>query len=101
METPDVKVVRRRTPNGSPAPTTVNLTPATQEPIDQDGIFYEYEFGGPVGVIGMMTFFPLLFYYLYVCLYFYDGSSFSLHHASAASRRPDRWPVQIAFLPTG
>lgn len=42
-------------------------------PIDEDGIHHEYEFGGPVGVTGMMIFFPSLFYYIYACLYFYDG----------------------------
>ncbi|CAD6893802.1 unnamed protein product [Tilletia laevis] len=34
---------------------------------------YEYEFGGPVGVIALMTFFPLIMYYLWICLWFYDG----------------------------
>ncbi|KAK0557407.1 C-24(28) sterol reductase [Tilletia horrida] len=34
---------------------------------------YEYEFGGPRGVIMMMTFFPMLMYYLWICLWFYDG----------------------------
>ncbi|KAM0788194.1 hypothetical protein ACM66B_001353 [Microbotryomycetes sp. NB124-2] len=34
---------------------------------------HEYEFNGPVGVTLMMTLFPALFYYLFVCLYFYDG----------------------------
>ncbi|KAK4058328.1 C-24(28) sterol reductase [Microbotryomycetes sp. JL221] len=34
---------------------------------------HEYEFGGPLGVTLMMTLFPALFYYLFVCLYFYDG----------------------------
>ncbi|CAK9783413.1 delta24(24-1) sterol reductase [Cutaneotrichosporon oleaginosum] len=32
-----------------------------------------YEFGGPVGVSAMMIGFPLLMYYLYVCLWYYDG----------------------------
>lgn len=40
---------------------------------EEDATHHEYEFGGPVGVLGMMTFFPCLFYYLYVCLFFYDG----------------------------
>lgn len=33
------------------------------------------EFGGAVGTFAMMTGFPALFYYLYVCLFFYDGQS--------------------------
>ena len=45
--------------------------------VDPEGVFHEYEFGGPLGVLGMMTFFPCLFYYLYVCLFFYDGESYS------------------------
>ena len=32
-----------------------------------------YEFGGPIGVFAIMTGFPLLMYYLWICLWFYDG----------------------------
>jgi delta24(24(1))-sterol reductase len=32
-----------------------------------------YEFGGPFGVIAIMTGFPILMYYLWICLWFYDG----------------------------
>ena len=32
-----------------------------------------YEFGGPLGVTAMMTLFPVLMYYLWICLWFYDG----------------------------
>ncbi|KAI4523276.1 ERG4/ERG24 ergosterol biosynthesis protein [Schizophyllum commune Loenen D] len=32
-----------------------------------------YEFGGPFGVLAIMTGFPLLMYYLWICLWFYDG----------------------------
>ncbi|KAK0188658.1 ergosterol biosynthesis ERG4/ERG24 family-domain-containing protein [Armillaria mellea] len=32
-----------------------------------------YEFGGPLGVTAIMTGFPLLMYYLWICLWFYDG----------------------------
>ncbi|ODN84359.1 hypothetical protein L202_00326 [Cryptococcus amylolentus CBS 6039] len=34
----------------------------------------EYEFGGPLGVLAMMVFFPPLMYYLWICLWFYEGS---------------------------
>lgn len=44
--------------------------------IDEDGIHHEYEFGGPLGTLAMMIGFPSLFYYLYVCLFFYDGKVF-------------------------
>lgn len=42
---------------------------------EEDAAHHEYEFGGPLGTLGMMTFFPMLFYYFYVCLFFYDGQS--------------------------
>ena len=32
-----------------------------------------YEFGGPWGVVAIMTGFPVLMYYLWICLVFYDG----------------------------
>jgi Delta24(24(1))-sterol reductase len=32
-----------------------------------------YEFGGPIGVTAMMTLFPVLMYYLWICLAFNDG----------------------------
>ena len=34
---------------------------------------YSYEFGGPWGVFAIMTGFPVLMYYLWTCLWFYDG----------------------------
>ncbi|KAL0065809.1 C-24(28) sterol reductase [Marasmius tenuissimus] len=39
-----------------------------------------YEFGGPWGVFAIMTGFPLLMYYLWICLWFYDGQ---LEHPSS------------------
>ncbi|THV02473.1 ERG4/ERG24 ergosterol biosynthesis protein [Dendrothele bispora CBS 962.96] len=38
--------------------------------LDQHG---SYEFGGPLGVAAIMTGFPVLMYYLWICLWFYDG----------------------------
>ncbi|KAH8108345.1 ERG4/ERG24 ergosterol biosynthesis protein [Phellopilus nigrolimitatus] len=32
-----------------------------------------YEFGGPIGVTAMMIGFPILMYYLWICLWFYNG----------------------------
>lgn len=46
--------------------------------VDEDGVHHEYEFGGPPGVVGMMVFFPCLFYYLYICLTLNDGQSTTL-----------------------
>ncbi|KAJ7759252.1 ergosterol biosynthesis ERG4/ERG24 [Mycena metata] len=33
----------------------------------------QYEFGGPLGVTAIMLGFPTLMYYLWICLWFYDG----------------------------
>lgn len=33
-----------------------------------------YEFGGPLGALGMMLGFPCLMYYFWVCLEFYQGA---------------------------
>lgn len=58
---------QRRTANAaSPKSNTVDDSHAEEEHL---------EFGGAVGTFAMMTGFPALFYYLYVCLYFYDGQS--------------------------
>jgi hypothetical protein len=35
--------------------------------------FTSWEFGGPWGVTAMMIGFPMLMYYLWICLWFYDG----------------------------
>ncbi|CAO1613069.1 unnamed protein product [Parajaminaea phylloscopi] len=42
----------------------------TDKKLDQHD---DWEFGGPWGVTAMMVFFPLLMYYLWICLWFYDG----------------------------
>ena len=34
---------------------------------------HEYEFGGPWGVTAMIFGFPVLMYFLWICLWFYDG----------------------------
>ena len=34
---------------------------------------HSFEFGGPWGVFAIMTGFPVLMYYLWACLCFYDG----------------------------
>ncbi|KAF8141513.1 ergosterol biosynthesis ERG4/ERG24 [Boletus edulis] len=41
--------------------------------LDQHQTRVPYEFGGPWGVTAMMIGFPLLMYYLWICLWFYDG----------------------------
>ena len=39
--------------------------------VDNSGVF---EFGGTPGTLAMMTFFPMLMYYLWICSTFYGGS---------------------------
>ena len=43
-----------------------------------------YEFGGPWGVFAIMTGFPVLMYYLWACLWFYDGKLVYPHSLSEA-----------------
>ncbi|KIY70556.1 ERG4/ERG24 ergosterol biosynthesis protein [Cylindrobasidium torrendii FP15055 ss-10] len=57
--------------NGNGAPIAVtDEGRKMDEKLDQHTT---YEFGGPWGVFAMMTGFPLLMYYLWACLWFYDG----------------------------
>lgn len=60
------------------APPRASTAPEAEPPaaVDPHAKEDELEFGGAVGTFAMMTGFPLLFYYLYVCLYFHDGASF-------------------------
>jgi len=44
---------------------------AKDELLDQHG---SWEFGGPIGVTAMMVGFPMLMYYLWICIWFHDGS---------------------------
>ena len=50
---------------------------------------FRYEFGGPWGVFAIMTGFPILMYYLWICLVFYDGSL--VHPASVDDIQPFLW----------
>lgn len=45
-----------------------------------------YEFGGPVGVTAMVFGFPVLMYYLWICLWFYDGQL--VHPSSVGDIQP-------------
>ncbi|KAG9224093.1 hypothetical protein CCMSSC00406_0010027 [Pleurotus cornucopiae] len=45
-----------------------------------------YEFGGPWGVVAIMTGFPVLMYYLWICLWFYDGKL--VHPTSVEDFKP-------------
>ncbi|GAA5844234.1 hypothetical protein JCM9279_001731 [Rhodotorula babjevae] len=53
-----------------PAAVAVAHQDKADPPGDHDD---ELEFGGAVGTFAMMTGFPALFYYLYACLFFFDG----------------------------
>lgn len=48
-----------------------------------------YEFGGPFGVVAIMTGFPILMYYFWICLVFYDGNL--VHPTSAGDLKPFLW----------
>ena len=48
-----------------------------------------YEFGGPWGVAAIMTGFPILMYYLWICLWFHDGKL--VHPASRDDIVPFLW----------
>ncbi|KAK0202558.1 ergosterol biosynthesis ERG4/ERG24 [Desarmillaria ectypa] len=66
---------QRNTSNGSPkgADDIIKVSEEGKK-IDQRLDQHEtYEFGGPLGVTAIMTGFPLLMYYLWICLWFYDG----------------------------
>ncbi|KAG2365024.1 ergosterol biosynthesis ERG4/ERG24 family-domain-containing protein [Suillus spraguei] len=62
---------RLRSVDASAKPLTT-----TDEGRKVDQLLHEhqtYEFGGPAGVTAMMVGFPILMYYLWICLWFYDG----------------------------
>ncbi|KAF8634576.1 hypothetical protein AX17_004166 [Amanita inopinata Kibby_2008] len=50
-----------------------------------------YEFGGPWGVVAIMTGFPVLMYYLWICLWFYDGKL--VHPTSTDDIVPFLWKM--------
>lgn len=49
-------------------------------------VLRSYEFGGPWGVVAIMTGFPILMYYLWICLWFYDGAL--VHPSSIEDVKP-------------
>ncbi|KAG9128126.1 C-24(28) sterol reductase [Ceratobasidium sp. 392] len=57
-------------------------TPLTQQHPTSEGqksdaqldVHEHYEFGGPAGVTAMMAFFPMMMYYFWICLRFYEGT---------------------------
>lgn len=51
--------------------------------------FSSYEFGGPFGVFAIMSGFPILMYYLWICLWFYDGKL--VYPTSTADIQPFLW----------
>ena len=52
-------------------------------------LLYSFEFGGPWGVIAIMTGFPILMYYFWICLWFYDGKL--VYPASVEDIQPFLW----------
>ncbi|GAC76456.1 sterol reductase [Moesziomyces antarcticus T-34] len=70
----------------------------------------DWEFGGPWGVTAMMTLFPLLMYYLWICLWFYDGKLvvpnslddiWPFLQRMGAHVRDDAFPTKRAFAGYG
>jgi delta24(24(1))-sterol reductase len=66
--------------NGAPTKTAAD-TPTSKVVVSEAGKEIDrrldqhdrYEFGGPLGVTAIMLGFPVLMYYLWICLWFYDG----------------------------
>ncbi|KAL2912476.1 C-24(28) sterol reductase [Polyrhizophydium stewartii] len=82
----------------------------TEVRIDKEVV---YEFGGPVGVTFMMVFFPLLMFYMWACLEFYEGAlvvpaslsdigpffgRLAAHVAERAAPTAWAWAVYWAFV---
>ncbi|KAG9073624.1 C-24(28) sterol reductase, partial [Ceratobasidium sp. UAMH 11750] len=66
----------------APSDSPTERTPLKQQHPTSEGqksdarldVHEHYEFGGPIGVTAMMLFFPVLMYYFWICLRFYDGA---------------------------
>ncbi|CAO3625556.1 unnamed protein product [Mucor hiemalis] len=56
--------------NSNGVPLFKNKMTKLDEKLDNEVV---YEFGGPVGVVGMMLGFPCLMYYFWVCLEYHQG----------------------------
>ncbi|KAF8216569.1 ergosterol biosynthesis ERG4/ERG24 [Mycena galopus ATCC 62051] len=57
----------------SPATKKIVISEAGKEVDHRLDQHEQYEFGGPFGVTCIMLGFPVLMYYLWICLWFYDG----------------------------
>ncbi|EIN05960.1 ERG4/ERG24 ergosterol biosynthesis protein [Punctularia strigosozonata HHB-11173 SS5] len=64
--------LRQRNVNGD-APRSFHITEEGRKRDQELDKHTTWEFGGPAGVTAMMIGFPLLMYYLWICLWFYDG----------------------------
>ncbi|KAF8630129.1 hypothetical protein AX15_003085 [Amanita polypyramis BW_CC] len=63
--------LRKRTvASGSSMVVVTEEGKASDQRLDKHETF---EFGGPWGVVAIMSGFPVLMYYLWICLWFYDG----------------------------
>jgi len=65
--------MRQRTTNSTEKEHLVKITNEGERRDKELDKHDTYEFGGPWGVLAIMTGFPLLMYYLWACLWFYDG----------------------------
>ncbi|KAJ7577037.1 ERG4 ERG24 ergosterol biosynthesis protein [Mycena floridula] len=62
---------QRNVPNGTNK--IISISEEGKKTDQKLDIHDRYEFGGPWGVLAIMTGFPVLMYYLWICLWFYDG----------------------------
>lgn len=90
--------LRSRT-NASSRTTTPTTSLASTSSISSiDDETHELEFGGAPGTLAMMIGFPILFYYLYVCIFFNHGKSLSPFSLSLWSGYWYRVCVDLAQL---
>lgn len=77
--------------------------PQLKQPEEQVGKFnpnadlhHHYEFGGPWSTLGLMIFFPCMMYYLFICLWCYDGKL--SRPTSLDSNEVMRWANEFCTL---
>ena len=76
MVSVDQQSTLRSRSNGDPKVSSINTsTPSTRSISSIDDETHELEFGGAPGTLAMMVGFPILFYYLYVCIFFNHGTN--------------------------
>lgn len=74
--TPNTPELSPEPPNRKGTDAAASVSRPQQAPVQEGDVHGEahLEFGGAFGTSAMMLGFPLLFYFNFVCLYFYDGT---------------------------